>query len=343
MWLEYALGKDESLVSIDDVKRGRNNYYCPYCQGELVAKKGKIKAHHFAHIGETCNPVKNKTVNLPLFWGFDLILSRDKLNYLKQLESNSFEPKIYYKYSLKGIPDKRCSFLKEKGIIDNISSNKYELTNLGKVILKKLSLLQFSEVQELLCQKKLEELKSWILGIANLLEHDIKYKKTKNYLNSSIESKEYLDSSIKRKEKLLQETIVDLKIYCAQYRKVLISNLYFLRITTHNETFYKIGVTSRDIEERIKKISSDLSKLFNDLSVVLLGIWQHRSNVEHYFKYRYENFKYPLGSLTEYFKFSDPAPVLQDLNTLKTKQLSQLEKEIIDGKTADNFVRPSQF
>jgi len=50
--LKYAL-KDGVLTSIDDlhVKSGLNNYYCPdpNCKAELIAKKGKIKAKHFAH------------------------------------------------------------------------------------------------------------------------------------------------------------------------------------------------------------------------------------------------------------------------------------------------------
>ncbi|MGL5831795.1 MAG: competence protein CoiA family protein, partial [Waterburya sp.] len=53
MWLQYALDKDDKLVSIDDVFRGRSEIRCPYCQGELTAKKGKIKVHHFAHVNDT--------------------------------------------------------------------------------------------------------------------------------------------------------------------------------------------------------------------------------------------------------------------------------------------------
>ena len=28
--------------------------YCPHCQTPLAAKKGKVKVHHFAHLGQTC-------------------------------------------------------------------------------------------------------------------------------------------------------------------------------------------------------------------------------------------------------------------------------------------------
>lgn len=47
--LIYAL-KDNILTSIEDVERGKDcNCICPYCKKPLIAKKGKIKEHHFAH------------------------------------------------------------------------------------------------------------------------------------------------------------------------------------------------------------------------------------------------------------------------------------------------------
>lgn len=42
--------RDNTLVFIEEVDRGLEcNCYCPYCGGRLVAKKGDIKRHHFAH------------------------------------------------------------------------------------------------------------------------------------------------------------------------------------------------------------------------------------------------------------------------------------------------------
>ena len=47
--LVYAL-RDNELVHVSDVERGlKCGCRCPACDGTLVARKGMIKAHHFAH------------------------------------------------------------------------------------------------------------------------------------------------------------------------------------------------------------------------------------------------------------------------------------------------------
>lgn len=49
--IPFAIKTDSGqVVAIDDVERGlRCECHCPSCHGRLVAKKGQIKEHHFAH------------------------------------------------------------------------------------------------------------------------------------------------------------------------------------------------------------------------------------------------------------------------------------------------------
>jgi len=48
--LTYAYNADKKLVSIEDVLSGLDcNCYCPSCNGRLIARKGSVKVHHFAH------------------------------------------------------------------------------------------------------------------------------------------------------------------------------------------------------------------------------------------------------------------------------------------------------
>ncbi|XAZ82159.1 hypothetical protein A6C57_27915 (plasmid) [Fibrella sp. ES10-3-2-2] len=54
-WLLYGQLADGDLLHISEVARGDAcNCFCPHCQTSLAAKKGKVKVHHFAHLGQTC-------------------------------------------------------------------------------------------------------------------------------------------------------------------------------------------------------------------------------------------------------------------------------------------------
>lgn len=62
--------------------------------------------------------------------------------------------------------------------------------------------------------------------------------------------------------------------------------------------------------------------------------------MEKYFKYRYADFNYPIGSLTEYFKFAtlnEPQSVERDLHEMEAKTLSQVEQDVLAGKQ-DEFL-----
>jgi hypothetical protein len=107
--------------------------------------------------------------------------------------------------------------------------------------------------------------------------------------------------------------------------------LYFLEITTNDQVFYKIGLTAKDVSERIKEVKSDLLKLFDSVSISLVGFWEHYGNVEYYFKYRYSEFNYSILNLTEYFLVPDVEFILNDLNALQPKQLSLSEEKIRDN------------
>ncbi|MEW6499670.1 MAG: hypothetical protein AB1589_45480 [Cyanobacteriota bacterium] len=71
---------------------------------------------------------------------------------------------------------------------------------------------------------------------------------------------------------------------------------------------------------------------YSDVVVNLLGLWQHRGNVELYFKHRYKAFNYRIGKLTEYFKFTDVKAVLKDLFDMESKTLLEVELELINER-----------
>lgn len=94
---------------------------------------------------------------------------------------------------------------------------------------------------------------------------------------------------------------------------------------------HKIGITKRPIEERVAEVQRDLASHYKSIEIQVLDTWEHRGNVELYFKHRYQPFNYRIGTLTEYFKLNDVELVLDDLQQMKPKILTSVELELMEG------------
>jgi hypothetical protein len=298
MWLKYGVALSGELTSIDEVVRGKTNLACLYCGGGLTAKKGSVKEHHFAHTGETCKPVSQRIKTkafpaLPLYEHFNIELKGDELEQLKVL---------WKEYGVQGyaIPKDLVSFRWQlKGLLESEGDGSYQFTDLGKIPVGALSLALFNRVQEPLLLSELVKLEqsTAVAQVAGL--------------------------------SCLSERRADLLIYRAQLRRILVNSLYFLEVKADGNCFYKIGVTTRSIEQRIAEVQRDVRAHYSDVVVNLLGLWEHRGNVELYFKHRSQPFNYRIGTLTEYFAFPFVKVVLQDLYEMKPKTLSDIEVDVL--------------
>jgi len=291
MWLKFGVTPSGELVSVDEVVRGKTHLTCLYCGGELTAKKGSIKEHHFAHTQETCKPVSQRIKtkafpSLPLYDNFNIQLKGDELEQLKVLWKE-------YGQVNRPIPRDLISFRWElKGLLKAEGDRVYEFTNLGKIPVGALPLALFNQVQEPLLLSELAKLEQSV------------------------------DIAIAARLSCLNERLADLKIYRAQLRRILSNSLYFLEVKADGKIFYKIGITTRLIEERIAEVQRDLKVHYSDVVVNLLGLWKHRGNVELYFKHRYKAFNYRIGKLTEYFRFANVKLILNDLFEMKPNMVS---------------------
>lgn len=291
MWLEYGVNPHGELVRIDEVSSGLTNLVCPFCDSLLTAKKGKIKQHHFAHSGETCLKVrKGQIPSLPLYDSFHLQLSGKHFQLLKDLWREYGNTN----YAIITVPFE----LEMKKLFDWTPQG-YYFTDLGKIPVGGLSLSRFNAVQEPLILAELDRLVRAI-GIAEGID-----------------------------EMRLSEKLADLKIYRLQLQRILRFNLYFLQIKVDGKLVNKIGVTSRSISERVLEIEKDLQKHYSSIEIEVLGTWQHRGNVELYFKHRYKQFNYRIGKLTEYYQFDNVESVLADLVSMGQKVLKDEELEIL--------------
>ncbi|GAX45879.1 hypothetical protein NIES4075_69000 [Tolypothrix sp. NIES-4075] len=302
MWLKYGIDKAGTLVNIEDVNRGKTLLKCPYCNCRLTAKKGNRKEHHFAHTEETCHPVaKREFPVLPLYDNFNIHLSGKDLGQLKLLWKEYGLNSYAISYEL--IP----SNLIKAGLLQKnvyLTPPGYEFTPFGKIPVGALEFALFNEVQEPLLLKKL-------LKLELAFNHAL-YKNAPD----------------------LPHRLTDLKLYRAQLKRILSCTLYFLEIQTNKGTLYKIGVTERSVEERVTEVKKDLLAHYQSVTIKVLKTWSHRANVELYFKHRYRDFNYLIGSLTEYYKFNteDAVFVMRDLQEMKIKVLSPVEIDILEDK-----------
>ncbi len=300
MWLNYGVDGSGVLVYVEDVCSGKSRLRCPYCGGALTAKKGKKKEHHFAHTDETCRSVANQDFPvLPFYDCFNIQLSGKDLKLLKLLWSE-YGCRDYLVSPQLLTPGLLKSGLLTKNVY--MLPTGYEFNHLGKIPVGALDLALFNSVQEPLILKKL-------LKLELAVEH-ANFKKSYD----------------------LSHQLIHLQLYRAQLRRVLSNTLYFLEIRTDNKKlFYKVGVTGRQIQKRLKEVEIDLVAHYKTIDIKVLGTWENRGNIEKYFKHRYQSFNYPIGSLTEYYKFSSEnvKTVMHDLQQMQPKQLNQIELDIL--------------
>lgn len=299
MWLKYGVNENGILICIEDIDRGKTLLKCPYCHGDLIAKKGKVKEHHFSHNGETCRPIANrKFPTLPLYDNFNIQLSGKDLAQLKLL---------WKEYGAKNYPI--SSYLVTPGLIKAgvlrknvyLTPPEYEFSDLGKIPIGVLKFALFNDIQEPLLLKNLLKLELAFQHAKHKNAPDLAYRHT------------------------------DFKLYCAQLKRILSCTLYFLDIQTNKGILYKIGVTARPVVERVAEVERDLLAHYKTIDIKVLGSWLHRGNIELYFKHRYKHFNHRVGTLTEYYKFSDTEIVLNELQQMQPKILSQNEIDILES------------
>jgi hypothetical protein len=186
----------------------------------------------------------------------------------------------------------------------------YEFTQLGKIPVGALPLRLFNEVQEPLLLEKLSK------------------------LEQAAQRTQLINS------KYLLEKQADFRIYRAQLKRILESNLYFLEIKAGRKLLHKIGVTKRPIEERVMQVYRDLVVHYKQVDIQVNGVWKHRGNVELYFLHRYKDFNYRIGSLTEYFKLADVEAVWDDLRQMQPKVLAPVEIDVLEENFISSKMQP---
>jgi hypothetical protein len=236
-------------------------------------------------------------------------------------------------------------------------SGGYQLTKKGKLVLGELSLMLFNQFQEPLIVQRHQELEDRVreayenrdqrqAALARIAEIEPQERVLHNetYGTSAFDGGPELWKKQRQHYELATElrrlrtiaatdydtAITDLRLYQAQWRRILVCTLYLLSV--NDGVLHKIGVTTRPIDERVEEIRADLLPHLGAVSIKVVDTWPHRGNVELYFKYRYRGQQHLLGGLTEYFKFDDPKAVIRDLRRMKPKELTDVERGVLAGE-----------
>lgn len=296
-WLPFGLNPHGELISIEEVARGKTDLRCPYCE---TAKKGAMKVPHFAHTGPTCKPLKRKVLpTLPLYDRFTLSLKPVELKALQTLWETygvngwaaPLEPMAHRLCHLGFLPENP---FRKRDVYECRSPG--ERTHQGKIPFGARSLRIFADLHE---ARLLEELKKWE-GLA---------KDTRSTQQAIAQA--------------------DLRLYQAQLRRVLAATRYFLQVEINGQRLHKIGITTREVEERALEIIGQLRTLDFAVSVELLGTWAHRGHVALYFQHRYARWQHTLATLTKYFACEDVRLVRRNLRKLKAKTLNEREQNLL--------------
>lgn len=307
VFLQYGLipegdGTDQQLklISIEEVASGRSRLVCPYCKAPLIARKGPVNQHHFAHDGETCReskasvamsiPLYDEIATLPGLLASDL---RMLTHTLKRDQLNQSQFRGPYREAFDRLVDAELIEPVPEGQrwVNNVGSHVYtrvgkQYANAGK---NRLSLSSFDRLQQDAIERKL----LWLKTLAPLGG----------------------------------TSLVDYQLYLLHLEKLMQQSLYFLDVTIQEtarsrpRSLNKIGMTHRAIDARLAEIEAELSRYCHNVTVEIVDVLPGKGRIELYFKRKHRRQQHRIGPLTEYFEFNRRSPV-DALQTLKKVKLS---------------------
>ncbi|HDM8069963.1 hypothetical protein AAIA71_05810 [Vibrio harveyi] len=296
MFLSHGVNEQGGLVSIHEVSAGRVLLSCPFCGQGLIAKKGSQKEHHFAHDGQTCVDAKAilQMTALPLF-DVDMGLSKIEITLLEKLSRWRSFNRTWLSTKQRAAFDE----LVVSGLVKfqegydrpRLSKSAKQLLTLNSRAGRYLTMPDYAELQEALFVAKEKQL------IAHDLAHDTQAA----------------------------------KFFRLRLATVLQQHLYVLRINLEqDEVCYpllKIGITTRNLEERMPEICRDLEKFGCIKNIEVIGLFHHFGSLEKRLLALMQPHQHKLGSLTEYSDvLSIPSHLLnEDIRNLGKRKVNSHE------------------
>lgn len=266
MSVYLSLGKDTqgNFYHVDSQKSGKGDLSCPFCLCPLIAVKGKTKAAHFRHDGETCNESLNEIPQIPAWHHFHLNYPLEIINALKDgYQADSKSPNVFqhWKSGFHRFPRAAKAELFNR---DNYTDNLI-FTDTARTILGSLPLLGFSQ---------------WMRNNLQMRIHILREE-----IEQGTKHRAWLEIEAHR-----QQAILKASLYLFEYQ------------LADNAVIHKVGRTSRAPDQRLKETALDLEKATGKTVIksTILRKVANCGHVEKYVFHRYYNQLANIGSHTEY-------------------------------------------
>ncbi|MGL1133302.1 GIY-YIG nuclease family protein [Vibrio parahaemolyticus] len=302
MSVYLSLGKDAqgSFHHIDSQKSGKGYLTCPFCHCPLIAVKGKTKAAHFRHDGETCKESLNEIPQIPAWHHFHLNYSLEIIDALKGgYQADSKSPNVFQHWK-SGLHSFTRTARQELFNRDEWTDNLI-FTDTARIILGSLPLLGFSQ---------------WMRNTLQMRVHSLR-----EAIEQGTKHRAWLEIEAHR-----QQAILKASLYLFEYQ------------LEDNSVIHKVGRTARELEQRLKETILDLEKSTGK-AVVKSSVLRKVTNsghVEKYIFHRYNNQLANIGSHTEYLVLDDKS--LKRLKSEFTKLANNIapfnkeERFIVTGR-----------
>ena len=340
-WLLYGQLNTGELIHISEAARGEAcGCACPHCGTPVAARKGKIKVHHFAHLGPTCAylsvydflHIDNSVDTTLSLFDWATWKQNDIQKTRIQLQTENEQHGGALKNLVELIDDAR----EELAIISEPHPNRKQRSKVRQAnyeVLQQWDAYRADHNAPIPALKRVRDPEStpyswlyWRNGrydvIGTVWPNELWYEENKqkaltpSWLTAGALA--LLNDYRPLRRKALTagqhwEAFQAERVRFSRFR------LYFLLVELANRPpLFKIGITSRpDLSERIQKIKADLQR-YDPINVSVLVESPGYAFLESYFKHKYASQQTKLDKLTEYFRFDDEqlATILHDLHRL---------------------------
>ncbi len=338
MYLNFGINEKGEWQHVSTVNSGQTALVCPFCGGALLAKKGQVNAHHFAHQFDTCleSVEAAKAATLPTVDKFEMLNAKEQkyMDRRERYSSNNI-------YSFTGMYDaisdlEAMGLLKvEKSISQELSQCQNMLAGIDPTFLDD----EYYPTENLLA------IGDALRGFINIDIKDIWLKQTR--LTTSI-NKCYHQNKLNK-----QHTISDFlsaqtfwlqahydkqcrlnpeytKLISKKIEALSTQHLYlfkFKAVIDHNEvTFIKIGMTTRTAEERLSEVTCDLNKHVKVLKAEVLSYAKYAGRVEPLLHHYYAKDRFYLATFKELFNIEIESQLVEQFEVInKQSSLTPLK------------------